>query len=61
MMESALKKAGVPVETQYFKTEGHGIYKLEHRREFYARLLTFLNKHIGGRSPVVVATPPEKK
>lgn len=61
MMEAALKKAGVPVETLYFKTEGHGIYKLEHRREFYARLLTFLHKHIGGRAPVVVATPPEKK
>lgn len=55
MMEAALKKAGVPVETLYFKTEGHGIYKLEHRREFYAKLLTFLQKHIGGRAPVVVA------
>ncbi len=61
IMEAALKKAGVPVEALYFKTEGHGIYKLEHRREFYARLLTFLHKHIGGRAPVVVATPPEKK
>lgn len=57
MMEAALKKAGVPVETLYFKTEGHGIYKLEHKREFYARLLTFLQKNIGGRAPVVVAAP----
>lgn len=56
MMETALKKAGVPVETLYFKTEGHGIYKLEHRREFYAKLLMFLQKHIGGRAPVVAAT-----
>lgn len=55
MMETALKKAGVPVETLYFKTEGHGIYKLEHRREFYAKLLMFLQKNIGGRAPVVVA------
>ena len=55
MMELALKKAGVPVETLYFKTEGHGIYKLEHRREFYAKLLTFLRRNIGGRAPVVAA------
>jgi dipeptidyl aminopeptidase/acylaminoacyl peptidase len=61
MMEAALKKAGVPVETLYFKTEGHGIYKLEHRREFYAQLLNFLHRHIGGRTPVVVATPEAKK
>ncbi|MFZ2753222.1 MAG: S9 family peptidase [Lysobacteraceae bacterium] len=56
MMEAALKKAGVPVETLYFKTEAHGIYKLEHRREFYAKLLMFLQKHIGGRAPVVATT-----
>jgi dipeptidyl aminopeptidase/acylaminoacyl peptidase len=55
MMEAALKKAGVPVETLYFKTEGHGIYKREHRAEFYARLLTFLQRNIGGRAPVPVA------
>jgi dipeptidyl aminopeptidase/acylaminoacyl peptidase len=57
MMEAALKKAGVPVETLYFKTEGHGIYKLEHRREFYAKLLAFLQKNIGGRAPVVATAP----
>jgi dipeptidyl aminopeptidase/acylaminoacyl peptidase len=61
MMEAALKKAGVPVETLYFKTEGHGIYKLEHKREFYAQLLNFLHRHIGGRAPVVVATTSDKK
>lgn len=55
MMEAALKKAGVPVETLYFKTEGHGIYKREHRAEFYARLLAFLQRNIGGRAPVPVA------
>ncbi len=55
MMEAALKKAGVPVEALYFKTEGHGIYKREHRAEFYARLLTFLQRNIGGRAPVPVA------
>jgi len=52
MMEAALKQAGVPVETLYFKTEGHGIYKREHRAEFYARLLNFLHANIGGRAPV---------
>lgn len=57
MMEAALRKAGVPVETLYFKTEGHGIYKLEHRREFYGKLLTFLQKNIGGRAPELVVTP----
>ncbi len=60
IMEAALKKAAVPVETLYFKTEGHGIYKLEHRREFYGKLLTFLHKHIGGRAPVIVSTPDKK-
>lgn len=55
MMEAALKAAGVPVETLYFKTEGHGIYKREHRREFYGKLLMFLQKNIGGRAPVVIA------
>lgn len=54
-MEAALKKAGVPVETLYFKTEGHGVFKREHRAEFYARLLAFLQRNIGGRAPVPVA------
>lgn len=46
-MEAALKKAGVPVETLYFPTEGHGFYTMEHRREFYTRLLAFLDRNIG--------------
>ena len=49
-MEAALKKAGVPVETLYFSTEGHGFYTLEHRREFYTRLLAFLDRNIGEKS-----------
>jgi len=48
MMESALKKAGVPVDSLYYDTEGHGFYLEEHRREYYARLLGFLGKHLGG-------------
>jgi len=51
MMETALKQAGVPVETLYYDQEGHGFYKQEHRVEFYSRLLTFLNKHLGGSLP----------
>jgi dipeptidyl aminopeptidase/acylaminoacyl peptidase len=46
-MERALAQAGVPVETLYYPTEGHGFYTLEHRREYYDRLLAFLQRHIG--------------
>ena len=49
-MEDALKKAGVPVETLYESTEGHGFYTMEHRREFYTRLLAFLDRNIGDAS-----------
>lgn len=48
LMESALKKAGVPVESLYYDTEGHGFYTLAHQREFYTRLLAFLSRHLGG-------------
>lgn len=48
MMEEALRKAGVPVETLYYDTEGHGFYVAEHRREFYTRLLAFLSRSLGG-------------
>lgn len=47
-MEKALKRAGVPVETLYYPNEGHGFYTQAHRREYYARLLGFLGRHIGG-------------
>lgn len=47
-MEKALASAGVPVETLYYKTEGHGFYVDANRREFYMRLLEFLARHIGG-------------
>ena len=49
-MEAALKKAGASVETLYVPTEGHGFYTLEHRREFYTRLLAFLDRNIGEAS-----------
>jgi dipeptidyl aminopeptidase/acylaminoacyl peptidase len=48
-MEKSLKAAGVPVETLYYDTEGHGFYTVPHRREFYTRLLDFLSRHIGGQ------------
>jgi dipeptidyl aminopeptidase/acylaminoacyl peptidase len=46
-MERALKQADVPVETLYYRTEGHGFYTLEHQREFYTKLLAFLGRNIG--------------
>ena len=53
MMEKALRNAGVPVEAVYYPTEGHGFYKLENEREFYGKLLSFFQKNLGGRAPVV--------
>lgn len=47
-MGKALKAAGVPVETLYYDTEGHGFYTEPHRREFYTKLLDFLARNIGG-------------
>jgi dipeptidyl aminopeptidase/acylaminoacyl peptidase len=57
-MEKALAKAGVPVETLYYKTEGHGFYVTEHRKEFYRRMLAFLGRHLApgaGAAPVASA------
>lgn len=50
LMERALQSAGVPVETAYFPTEGHGYYDDGNRREYYTRLLAFLGKHLGGKT-----------
>jgi len=49
-MEEALKKAGVPVESLYYPTEGHGFYTDAHRREYYAKLLAFLSRNLGGET-----------
>lgn len=59
MMEKALRAANVPVEALYYPTEGHGFYKTENEREYYGKLLTFFQRHLGGRAPVIVAS--EKK
>ncbi|HEY0332746.1 MAG TPA: S9 family peptidase [Stenotrophomonas sp.] len=48
-MEAALRKAGVPVQTLYYPTEGHGFYTVEHQREYYTQLLAFLAKSLGGQ------------
>jgi len=47
-MERALKAAGVPVQTLYVDSEGHGFRKEENRHAYYQRLLAFLAGHIGG-------------
>jgi len=47
-MAAALKRAGVPVETLYYRNEGHGFYDENNRIEYYAKLLDFLSRHIGG-------------
>lgn len=48
-MEAALRQAGVPVESLYYPTEGHGFYTDPHRREYYTRLLAFLAGNLGGK------------
>lgn len=60
MMETALRKAGVPVETLYFPTEGHGFYTEAHRQEYYTRLLAFLARNIGGAT-ATAAVPASRK
>jgi dipeptidyl aminopeptidase/acylaminoacyl peptidase len=51
-MERALKAAGVAVETHYYPGEGHGFYKPENNRDYYAKLLAFLSRHLGGARAV---------
>lgn len=49
-MEAALKRAGVPVESLYYRTEGHGFYTPANQREYYTRLLAFLSRSLGGET-----------
>lgn len=46
LMERALRKQGVPVETLYQPNEGHGFYAPENRAEYYTKLLQFLDRHL---------------
>jgi dienelactone hydrolase len=45
-MQAALEKAGKSVETYYFGNETHGIYGKENRREYYGRVLRFLETNL---------------
>ena len=49
-MEAALKRTGTPVESLYYKTEGHGFYTEAHRSEYYDKLLAFLARSLGGKT-----------
>ncbi len=51
-MEKALRAAGVPIETLYYPSEGHGFYVDAHRQAFYERLLSFLGRNIGGATAI---------
>jgi dipeptidyl aminopeptidase/acylaminoacyl peptidase len=53
-MEKALRAAGVPVETLFIRTEGHGFYVEEHKKQFYNQLLGFLDRNIGSGAKAVV-------
>jgi dipeptidyl aminopeptidase/acylaminoacyl peptidase len=55
-MEAALKAAGSPVESLYYRTEGHGFHRPEHQREYYSRLLAFLSRSLGGSTASTSAT-----
>ncbi|WP_313461408.1 S9 family peptidase [Stenotrophomonas sp.] len=57
-MEAALKKAGVPVESLYYSTEGHGFYTDPHRREYYSKLLAFLSRSLGGQTATAAPAQP---
>lgn len=57
-MEAALRRAGTPVESLYYKTEGHGFYTPAHQREYYTKLLAFLARSLGGET-ATTATPAQ--
>ncbi|WP_315385607.1 S9 family peptidase [uncultured Stenotrophomonas sp.] len=57
-MEAALRRAGTPVESLYYKTEGHGFYMPAHQREYYTKLLAFLSRSLGGET-ATTATPAQ--
>lgn len=55
MMEAALKNGGVPVQTLYFRGEGHGYYSSDNKLKFYTELLAFFDRHIGAGSAAAAA------
>ncbi|MBY0572546.1 MAG: S9 family peptidase, partial [Undibacterium sp.] len=46
-MRDALIKAGNPPDWTYVRSEGHGFYDSENRKNFYLKLEAFLKKHLG--------------
>ena len=48
-MVAAMEKARRPMDTFFFVDETHGIHGEENRREYYGRVLTFLDAHLGAR------------
>ena len=59
--EAALKAAGSPVESLYYRTEGHGFHRPEHQREYYSRLLAFLSRSLGGGIAAAATSPNKSK
>jgi dipeptidyl aminopeptidase/acylaminoacyl peptidase len=47
---AAVKKSGAPVEYIVFADEGHGFTKKKNQIEGYTAMLTFLDKHLKGKS-----------
>lgn len=45
-MHEALQSSNTGHEWMFVETEGHGFYNLRYEREFYERLLKFLDKHL---------------
>ena len=54
----AARALGKPVEFHLFENEGHSLGRSENRLIFFAKVETFLAKHLGGRATEVRAAPP---
>jgi dipeptidyl aminopeptidase/acylaminoacyl peptidase len=54
----AARALGKPVEFHLFENEGHSLGRSENRLIFFAKVETFLAKHLGGRATEVKAAPP---
>jgi dipeptidyl aminopeptidase/acylaminoacyl peptidase len=51
-MRKALERAGEPVEYITYTYEGHGLASPRHWRDFYTRMLKFLDSNLGtGQTP----------
>lgn len=54
----AARALGKPVEFHLFENEGHSLGRPENRLIFFAKVETFLARHLGGRATEVRAAPP---